>query len=48
MDYILDELEIAFPHAAIIDLIFYPDIERLPEQVVDEALRREAEWAAKQ
>jgi hypothetical protein len=34
-----------FPHAKIIDLIFHDFRELTPEQVVEEAMRREAEYA---
>lgn len=45
---LLDALEEAFPHADITDLIYWPEKEGLmPDQVVDEAIRIEAEWAAK-
>ena len=35
----------ALPHSAISDLIFWNPVELTPEQVVDEAMRREAEYA---
>jgi len=41
----LDKLEEALPHSAISDLIFWNPVELTPEQVVDEATRREAEYA---
>ena len=44
---LLDRLYKAFPHAHISDLIFNNPVELTPEQVVDEALKREAEYAAR-
>ncbi len=41
----LDELEEALPHAGICDLIFQDMRNLTPEQVVDEALQREADYA---
>ncbi len=38
-------LKLSAPHSKISDMIFYPDVERDAEQVVDEALRREKEYA---
>ncbi len=40
------QLKTAVPHANISDLIYYPDEDRDEEQIVDEALRREEEYAA--
>ena len=47
VDPILDKLEEALPHGNICDLIFQDMRNLTPEQVVDEALRREAEHAAR-
>ncbi len=47
LDLILHHLVNAAPNSAISDLIYYPDAERTPEQIVDEALRREKEYAAR-
>lgn len=46
LDLLLGNLVKTTPHAGISDMIFYPDEERTPEQIVDEALRREREYAA--
>lgn len=46
LDGILDQLVNSAPNSMISDLIYYPDAERDPEQIVDEALRREEEHAA--
>ncbi len=40
-----EKLRGALPHSAINDLIFWNPVELAPEQVVDEAMRREAEYA---
>jgi hypothetical protein len=42
---LLDELEAALPNSDISDLIFHDFRGLTPEQVVDEAMRREAEYA---
>ena len=42
---LLEKLREALPHSAISDLIFWNPVELTPEQVVDEAMRREAEHA---
>ncbi len=42
-----EKLREALPHSAINDLIFWNPVELTPEQVVDEAMRREAEYARK-
>ena len=47
LDQLLNELVRAAPHSGISDLIYYPDQERNEEQIVDEALRREQDYAAK-
>ena len=47
IDAALFRLKSMVPHGNISDLIFYPDAERTPEQIVDEALRREKEYAAR-
>jgi hypothetical protein len=44
---LLDKLEDALPHSEISDLIFHDFRGLMPEQVVDEAMRREAEHASK-
>jgi hypothetical protein len=41
---LLDKLEIALPHGDICDLIFRDMRNLTPEQVVDEAIRREADY----
>ena len=46
LDAAVSRLKSAFPNAKISDMIFYPDTKRNPEQIVDEALRREAEYVA--
>jgi hypothetical protein len=38
------KLRDAFPHSAIVDLIYWNPVELTPEEVVDEAMRREAEY----
>ncbi len=43
----VDMLRKELPHAKIIDLIFHDFRNLIPEQVVDEAMRREAEYARK-
>ena len=43
----LDKLEEALPHSDISDLIFHNFQGFTPEQVVDEAFKREAEYAAR-
>ena len=43
---LLDKLEEALPHSDISDLIFHDFRGLTPEQVVDEAFKREAEHAA--
>jgi hypothetical protein len=40
-----EKLREALPHSAINDLIFWNPVELTPEQVVDEAIRRETEYA---
>ena len=42
-----EKLRDALPHSGINDLIFWNPVELTPEQVVDEAIRREAEYACK-
>ncbi len=44
---LLDKLEDALPHGDICDLIFQDMRNLTPAQVVDEAIRREAEHARK-
>ena len=44
---LLSKLHLALPHLDIRDLIFWNPIELTPEQVVNEAMRREAEHARK-
>ena len=44
---LLDRLEEALPHSGISDLIFHDFRGLTPEQVVDEAFRREADYARK-
>ena len=44
---LLDRLYKAFPHAHISDLIFNNSVELTPEQVVAEALKREAEHSVR-
>ena len=41
----LDKLEEALPHSDISDLIFHDFRGLTPEQVVDEAIKREADYA---
>ena len=38
------ELETFAPHSDLSNIIFYGDKERTPEEIVDEALLREALW----
>jgi hypothetical protein len=38
------ELDRAAPGSRITDLIYYPEVERTPEQIVDEALARVGTW----
>ena len=45
LDRLMDELETAAPNARISNLIFWTSPELTPEQVVDEAIRREIEHA---
>ncbi len=40
-----EKLRDALPHSGINDLIFWNPVELTPEQVVDEALQREADYA---
>lgn len=47
VDDLLDKLEHALPHSEISDLIFWDNRDFTPEQVVEEAFRREAEHTAK-
>lgn len=42
-----ERLRDALPHSGINDLIFWNTVDLTPEQVVDEAMRREAEYARK-
>ena len=42
-----EKLRSALPHSGINDLIYWNPVELTPEQVVDEAMRREAEYASK-
>ncbi|MEJ1977406.1 MAG: hypothetical protein WDN49_16185 [Acetobacteraceae bacterium] len=44
---LVERLRRELPHSKISDLIFHDFRGLTPEQVVDEALRREAEYAAK-
>ena len=44
---LLEKLRESLPHSAISDLIFWNPVELTPEQVVDEAMRREAEYVRK-
>ena len=44
---LLDQLDNELPHSGVSDLIFHDFRGLTPEQVVDEALRREAEHARK-
>ena len=46
-DALLEALSVSVPHAMISDLIYYPDKQRSPEEIVAEALRREGEWQAR-
>ena len=48
IDALVFRLRSALPHAGGSDMIFYPDAERSPEQVVEGALRRERAHAAKE
>lgn len=38
------EIDRAAPGARITDMIYYPDKDRTPEQIVDEALARVGTW----
>ena len=42
---LLERLREALPHSAISDLIFWNPVNLTSEQIVDEALRREEEYA---
>jgi hypothetical protein len=42
---LLEKLIEALPHSDIIDLIFWNPVVLTPEQIADEAMRREAEYA---
>ncbi len=44
---LLDKLEEVLPHSAISDLVFHDFRGLTPEQVMDEALRREADYVRK-
>lgn len=44
---LLERLQKTLPYSGVSDLIFHSPEELTPEQVVDEAMRREAEHAAK-
>jgi hypothetical protein len=44
---LLQKLIEALPHTDIIGLIYWNPVELTPEQIVDEAMRREAEYARK-
>lgn len=41
LDALLCELMQALPHGNISDLIFHPDKERTPEEIVEEAMQRD-------
>ncbi len=41
---VLERLEEALPHAELSDLIYWSKIDLTPEQIVEEALRQEAEY----
>ena len=43
---LLEKLQDAFPHTPFIDLIYHHPSELTPEQIVDEAFKREAEHVA--
>lgn len=43
LDLLLGKLVETTPHTGISDMIFYPDEDRTPAQIMDEALRRERE-----
>lgn len=38
LDQLINQLEMAAPHSKISNLIYYPDQDRTPEQIVDAAL----------
>jgi hypothetical protein len=42
-----EKLREALPHSGINDLIFWNPVELTPEEVVEEAMRREAEYGSK-
>ena len=44
VDTLVEKLRDALPHSRIIDLIFWSANDFTPEQVVEEAIRREAEY----
>ena len=44
---LLERLRDDLPHSGISDLIFWNPVELTPEEIVDEAMRREAEYARK-
>lgn len=46
IDVLVSRLKSEVPHAKISDMIFWPDVERTPEQIVDEALRRQRTYGA--
>jgi len=43
-NYLVDQVDSAIPNGGVSDLIFWPKQPMTPEEVVDEALRRSAEW----
>jgi hypothetical protein len=42
---LLEKLTEALPHSTVTDLIYWNPVELTPEQVVDEAMKQEAEYA---
>lgn len=42
---LLERLRDTFPHTPFIDLIYHQSVELTPQQIVDEAFKREAEYA---
>ena len=48
LDNLLNQLVVAFPHAQISDLIYYPKTRMSAEDVANEAFKRENAWAMQQ
>ncbi len=43
-NHLVDQVNDAIPNGGVIDLIFWPTQKMTPEQVVDEAMHKSAEW----